>query len=245
MAGYLLLTFVLVFILEPGLTPPGFTGRGLFAMPVVLFGAFHTAKWCRSGAVFLVYGCFAALPLLARFMGDSRLGLRLSSPADVRNTLVVCVVGVVAMGLSARLAASVRWRLKRRIIDGPPLCGTCGYDLRASNDRCPECGTVINTVVSTEGRSAAKATSVAIALYVATVMLLRPHRQPASATILAPTPTTPFLLILGDEPQGALPTFVCDSANQTPPQSSGRPIQPLDVMPRTPVTGVLFPESLP
>jgi hypothetical protein len=44
------------------------------------------------------------------------------------------VFGLVGMGVS------IRWRLLRRW-RGKGLCLTCGYDLRASPTRCPECGT--------------------------------------------------------------------------------------------------------
>lgn len=52
-------------------------------------------------------------------------------------TLAAAIVGV----LSQVPTEVSRRRRQRRIKDG--LCLTCGYDLRASKERCPECGTPI------------------------------------------------------------------------------------------------------
>jgi hypothetical protein len=48
----------------------------------------------------------------------------------------LCVLFTVIPGLWICL------RLKRFKPDGLPRCVVCGYDLRATPDRCPECGTV-------------------------------------------------------------------------------------------------------
>jgi hypothetical protein len=52
----------------------------------------------------------------------------------------------VPMALPAMICALIAVRLLRRARRGPldpTLCRVCGYDLRASADRCPECGTAV------------------------------------------------------------------------------------------------------
>jgi hypothetical protein len=41
------------------------------------------------------------------------------------------------------------WRRVKRLRAASSICLTCAYDLRASNDRCPECGTAIPTAAKT------------------------------------------------------------------------------------------------
>jgi hypothetical protein len=46
--------------------------------------------------------------------------------------------------LSAKPGRKLIRRFVGRKVDGHNTCGKCGYDLRASEDRCPECGSPFN-----------------------------------------------------------------------------------------------------
>jgi hypothetical protein len=61
---------------------------------------------------------------------------------DVTTDPIARVPHLLAIGATA--GPVVAWLLvrRRRRPFGPGLCGSCGYDLRASPGRCPECGSL-------------------------------------------------------------------------------------------------------
>ena len=78
--------------------------------------------------------------------GDRLLGFGYTRrPDGVRYANVPYWSLAAASGLPGAIAARAAWkrRGKRR-----GVCTACGYDLRASRERCPECGTEITSVVA-------------------------------------------------------------------------------------------------
>lgn len=58
----------------------------------------------------------------------------------------VYVGGLAGVILAFRLFIGHRRRLLRKDRQRKGLCSICGYDLRASADRCPECGATMDQI---------------------------------------------------------------------------------------------------
>jgi len=72
--------------------------------------------------------------------GDVMRVLQNAEDVEYRHWLMPTwfVVGVLMLPAATQVALLVRRRRRRSM----SICTTCGYDLRATPERCPECGTV-------------------------------------------------------------------------------------------------------
>ena len=69
--------------------------------------------------------------------------LRMFQRVRTRRWLIVAPHWFVVLAFTALPAYRLARRMRRR--PQPGHCPTCGYDLRATPDRCPECGTIAAT----------------------------------------------------------------------------------------------------
>ena len=69
------------------------------------------------------------------------------SPDWVRHAAMGCCGVVVSLAAWRVFRDRIRRHLRERLVQlGVPICIPCGYDLRGSKERCPECGTTFEVV---------------------------------------------------------------------------------------------------
>jgi hypothetical protein len=105
--------------------PPTATGRQEFR-----FSQYHIRLLVPLGGIYHAYRG-------GGWLSDQQCTIQFVSMPDYFVVLVMSVLPV--LWINAKLRASYRNRVARR----HQKCQTCGYDVRASTDQCPECGTVI------------------------------------------------------------------------------------------------------
>jgi hypothetical protein len=135
-------------LLEPGLTPPGFTGRGAWAVVIAVSGAYHAATCFPGPGIFFPFGCLAAVLLLPAFLTDGRIGYSLGSGhTTVARYTAIWIAFTLGSGLAAWGAAHLRLCVARRYeirSQQGPRCVRCHYDLTGNvSGVCPECGLTI------------------------------------------------------------------------------------------------------
>jgi hypothetical protein len=131
----------------PGALPPGSVTWIMPSPAHLANGRFDVSDGGKSLGAFAA-SAHGGVPTLgfeyASFPGWYGPGTRLDS-WRFSYFLVLIPAAVLPAWWLARFAVR-RWRFGRF---GPGLCRACGYDLRASPGRCPECGVVPGNLVTT------------------------------------------------------------------------------------------------
>jgi hypothetical protein len=69
-----------------------------------------------------------------------------SGPAGASDLIVMVPYWFLALLSAVLPVACIVQRIRRALRPPPGHCQRCGYDLRASTDRCPECGTPVTSL---------------------------------------------------------------------------------------------------
>ena len=90
------------------------------------------AFWISVAIILIVeIGCAFSLP---------RWGVPMSMRGGLRGALMI-LAGLAYIALLWAYRKRFRHSLRKQLVeDGIPICINCGYDLRGSKERCPECG---------------------------------------------------------------------------------------------------------
>jgi hypothetical protein len=141
---FCLAVLALLEVSVPRFTPPGgLVSFDYFLMSLIPLGAFFAGGVLRARLPYLVYGGLGGILFVFGYLGDGRLGFKLWQ-ANIPSICFRWSLFVLAMAYASLFAAWLRQlpSSRRRRLQAAGLCPVCGYDLRATPDRCPECGTL-------------------------------------------------------------------------------------------------------
>ena len=142
-SGIWWLSIILFVLVRPSITPPGrpdnLDDDFLYFAPLICAViAFFTRERAPIWTGLLLSVVAYSFVLVN---GNGNLKYRIAGEGAFPTLARLSLLSIWAM-IGGRCAADVVWyvqdRRRRAIAAG--LCPGCGYDLRASKDRCPECG---------------------------------------------------------------------------------------------------------
>ena len=137
-------------------------GRVIFAMTNIEFGASRAYTWDKLSVTNAEFDNVRQLLYETTPLPENRMGMFFgSSPTDpfaipgANYRYIVMPFWYPVALLSVALLLGLRKFWKRRHWGSPGVCRACGYDVRFSGERCPECGEAIRT----KGRAATAVTA--------------------------------------------------------------------------------------
>jgi hypothetical protein len=119
------------------------------------FHTAHSQHWLLALRAKISYTC-----VVGNYTNTQDINMRQDAAPVFRKTSYPGFGYSLAVGLPYWMMAAsfsvlpICWvvSVRRRVAMGPNLCPGCGYDLRATPDRCPECGAVWRSPSASEGK---------------------------------------------------------------------------------------------
>jgi hypothetical protein len=119
--------------------------KDMLSFVLIPIGAFHAAKYARTGVIFTTFGSLASFVFWFHYLFNSKRAVW-ADDVDYRDMIIRACMVTIVCAVVCRLAAVCRhrWETKRRY--PPGHCQECGYNLTGNvSGVCPECGAQIST----------------------------------------------------------------------------------------------------